>query len=85
MSGPSNLFQEKSPEPALTIDNNPLTFVSSANILCIKIQNDLRWDEQVGDMQNKTNCRLYMLRILKKFGFIKGGLSVVYKGYVRPL
>ena len=26
-----------------------------------------------------------MLRILKKFGFNKDELSVVYKGYVRPL
>ena len=36
-------------------------------------------------MQKKTNGRLQMLRTLKKFGFNKDELAVVYKGYVRPL
>ena len=29
--------------------------------------------------------RLFMLRSLKRFGFIKSKLVTVYKGYIRPL
>ena len=33
----------------------------------------------------KANSRLFMLRTLKRFGFTKDELSVVYSGYVRPI
>ena len=78
-------FKRNPPIPALTIDHNPLPFVSFAKILGIKIQNDLKWDHQVSDMMKKTNSRLYMLRTLKKFGFTTDELIAVYKGYVRPM
>ena len=36
-------------------------------------------------MISKTNRRLYMLRMLKMFGFKNDELITVYKGYIRPL
>ena len=36
-------------------------------------------------MLKKTNRRLYMLRALKRFGFDRKDLEVVYKCYVRPV
>ena len=36
-------------------------------------------------MISKTNPRLYLLRMLKGFGFKKDELITVYLGYIRPL
>ena len=36
-------------------------------------------------MISKTNRRLYMLRMFKRFGFKKDELITVYEGYIRPL
>jgi DNA-binding transcriptional regulator of glucitol operon len=78
-------FMRNPPQPALSIGNVPLNLVNSAKILGIWIQNDLKWDTHVHEMLKKVNRRLYMLRTLKRFGFNSNELSVVYKGYVRPL
>ena len=49
------------------------------------IQNDLKWDKNISEISIKTNRRLYMLRMLTKFGFNTQELVAVYKGYIRPL
>lgn len=71
--------------PVLKINDCPLNFVHSAKILEVWLQNDLAWDRNISEMISKTNRRLYMLRILKWFGFTKCELITVYKGYIRPL
>ena len=78
-------FMKEVPTPSITIDDVPLNFVKSAKILCIWIQDDLKWSKQVHEMLKKVNKRLYMLRTLKRFGFNADELAVTYKGYVRPL
>ncbi|XP_072039057.1 uncharacterized protein [Amphiura filiformis] len=63
----------------------PLSFVSSAKVLGIWLQTDLKWDGQVDHMWKNSNRRLFMLRSLKKFGFITSELVTVYRGYIRPM
>ncbi len=78
-------FRKDAPPPCVSIDNVPLNFVNSAKILGVWIQDDLKWDKHVQEMLKKVNCRMYMLRTLKRFGFSPEELIVTYKGYVRPL
>ena len=79
-------FKRDVPTPSvLEINNTPLDYVTDAKILGIWIQNDLKWDKNIFEITKKANRRLYMLRMLKKFGFNHDELIIVYKGYIRPL
>ena len=78
-------FCKHPPTPTLSIGTTALKFVSSAKILGIHIQEDLKWDSQIDHVYKKASKRLYMIRNLKKFGFNKSELLPVYTGYVRPL
>ena len=69
----------------LKIGQSVLAFVSSAKVLGVWLQNDLKWDTQVNYMNKNAAERLFMLRSLKRFGFNKSELVTVYKGYIRPL
>jgi hypothetical protein len=73
------------PTSVLKINDTPLEFVDDAKILGIWIQNDLKWDKNICEITKKANRRLYMLRMLKKFGFNHEELITVYRGYIRPL
>ena len=79
-------FKTNVPPPTeLKINGCSLSFVDHAKILGIWLQHDLTWDKNISEMISKTNRRLYMLRMLKRFGFKKDELITVYKGYIRPL
>ena len=69
----------------LKIGDEILPYVDKAKVPGLIIQNDLRWDAQIDDMHSKGNKRLFMLRSLKKFGFDREELIVVYKSYLRPI
>ena len=69
----------------LKIGSDPLSHVTEAKVLGVYLQNDLKWDTQINNMIMKANRRLFMLRTLKRFGFDKDELCVVYSGYVRPI
>ena len=56
-----------------------------AEIMGVWLQHDLSWDKYISEMVSKTNRHLYMLRMLKRFGFKKDELITVYKGYICPL
>jgi hypothetical protein len=73
------------PPTELKINGSSLSFVNHSKILGVWLQHDLCWDKNVSEMISKTNRRLYMLKMLKRFGFKKDELITVYKGYVRPL
>ena len=74
------------PQPTvLKINGSPLSFVDHAKILGVWLQHDLAWDKNISEIISKTNRRLYMLKMLKRFGFNKDELTTVYKGYIRPL
>ena len=78
-------FKTDDPHPT-EINGCSLNFVDHAKILGVWLQHDLSRDENISEMISKTNRRLYMLRMLKRFGFKKDELiTTVYKGYIHPL
>ena len=86
MSSLQICFKIDVPHPTeLKINGCSLNFVDHAKILGVWLQHDLSWDKNISEMISKTNRRLYMLRMLKRFGFKKDKLITVYKGYIRPL
>ena len=79
-------YKREAPTPAvLKINEFPLQYVNQAKILGVWIQNDLKWNKNILETSIKINRKLYMLRVLKKFGFTLPELVTVYKGYIRPL
>ena len=54
--------------------------VRQIKILGIWIQDNLKWDKNITEITKKANRRLYMLRMLKKFGFNHQELITGYKG-----
>ena len=78
-------MQDPPPHPDLKIGPSQLSFASSAKILGIWLQDDLKWDTQIDHMCKNANKRLFMLRSLKRFGFHTSELVTVYRGYIRPL
>ena len=73
------------PHAELSITGVPLSFVTEAKILGVWLQNDLQWDKNTNEIAKKANQKLYMLRLLKRFGFNDDELFSVYKCYVRPI
>ena len=67
------------PCPDLKIGQSVLAFVSSAKVLGVWLQNDLKWDTQVNYMNKNAAKRLFMLRSLKRFGFSKSELVTVLR------
>ena len=63
----------------------PLQDVSSAKILGVHINSDLKWDSHVSSMLKKANGRLYMLKLLKHFNLPRDDLITIFSGFVRPL
>ena len=80
-----NFGKTEPPFSDLKIGSESLAYVEKAKVLGMWLQNDLKWDTQVSNMLVKANRRLFMLRSLKKFGFDKDELLVVYKSYLRPV
>ncbi len=78
-------FKTKPPPHAeLNIAGVPLNFVSEEKVLGVWLQNDLRWEKNIHGISKKANQKLYMLRLLKRFGFNDDKLISIYKNYVRP-
>ena len=69
----------------LSLCNEPLHETDCVKILGVHITSDLKWDVQVNDMLKRANGRLYMLKVLQKFGLSVEDLITVYVGYIRPL
>ena len=65
------LLRDPPPHPDLKIGQSVLAFVSTAKVLGVWLQNDLKWDTQVNYMNKNAAKRIFMLRSLKRFGFNK--------------
>ena len=78
-------MRDPPPHPDLKIGQSVLAFVSTAKVLGVWLQNDLKWDTQSELHEQKAAKHPFMLRSLKRFGFNKSELVTVYKGYIRPL
>ena len=78
-------MRDPPPHPDLKLGQSVLAFVSTAKVLGVWLQNDLKWDTQVSYMNKNAAKRLVMLCSLNRSGFNKSELVTVYKGYIRPL
>ena len=78
-------MRDPPPHPDLKISQSVLAFVSTAKVLGVWLQNDLKWDTQENYMNKNVVKGLFMLRFLKCYGFNKPELVTVYKDYIRPL
>ena len=72
-------MRDPPPHLDLKIGHSLLAFVSTAKVLGVWLQKDLKWDTQVDYMNKNANKRLFMLRFLKRFGFNKSELISVYR------
>ena len=80
-----SFMKEPPPQFPLTIGNDILKVVSQAKILGLLLQNNLKWDAHILDLEKRCNRKLYMLRSLKKFNLPIRDLITVYCGYIRPV
>ncbi len=71
-------------EQPLNIDKVPLQVVSSAKILGVHVNADLKWNNHISQVLKKANSRLYMLKLLKHFNLPTNDLVTIYSGFVRP-
>ena len=78
-------MRNPSPHLDLKIGTKSLSFVPSAKVLGIWLQEDLKCDPQMDHLCKNANKRLFMLRNLKRFGFNTYELITVYRGYIRPI
>ena len=79
------LYEDPPPHLDLKIGTKSLSVVSSAKVLGIWLQEDLKWDSQIDHLCKNANKRLFMLRTLKRFSFNPSELITVYRGYIRPI
>lgn len=63
----------------------PLQIVDNAKILGLHVSSDLKWNMQVSEMLKKSNGRLYLLKLLKRFNLPLDDLITIFTGFVRPL
>ena len=72
------------PPPPLTLNNCPLTTVSSFKLLGVTIDDRLTWNAHTTNIVNSASFRLYMLRRLKTFGLPSSELVNIYKTFILP-
>ena len=72
-------------QTSIILENCLLETVSEVKLLGITIQNNLKWDAHIKDIEKRASAKLYMLRSLVKYGLPKEDLITVFVGYIRPL
>ncbi|KAI8511319.1 hypothetical protein Bbelb_104190 [Branchiostoma belcheri] len=71
--------------PPLRIDSSVLSVVPCLKILGLRLQSDLRWNEQVNHMSANAARKLFILKRLRKFNLSQNELLIIYTAYIRPL
>ena len=72
-------------QTSIILENCLLETVSEVKLLGITIQNNLKWDAHIKDIEKRASAKLHMLRSLVKYGLPKEDLITVFVGYIRPL
>ena len=67
------------------MENTPIERVTNAKLLGVIISNDLKWSEQVKNINAKASRRLFYLRCLKRAGLTESDLRRVYTTLIRPV
>ena len=59
--------------------------MTQVKLLGVIIQNDLKWEAHISDIEKRANAKLYMLRSLVKYGLSREDLIAIFIGYIRPI
>ena len=71
--------------PPVILEGTAIKQVSEANLLGVKLNKKLNWDDHVDALVKKAYPRLHYLRLLKRAGVAPAQLVTVYKSLVRSL
>ena len=80
-----NFMRDPPEQQTVFIGDHVLSKVNNAKVLGIFIQDDLKWETHVQNIEKRANGKLYMLRLLKRYGVPRHDLLTVFTGYIRPL
>ncbi len=67
------------------VNEVPVDTVKSARLLGVIVNSQLTWDDHVNSIITKASSRLWLLRSLRKFGFTKIELTLLYKSSIIPI
>ncbi len=67
------------------VNEAPVDIVKSARLLGVIVNSQLTWDDHINSIINKASSRLWILRSIRKFGFTKNELTLLYKSSIIPI
>ena len=67
------------------MQNQIISECQQVKLLGVIIRSDLKWNDHVDHIVSKASRKLYLLRILKRFGMPASDLITVFSSYIRPI
>ena len=80
-----NFSQNNVPPQNLTLNNNLIPTVKKLQLLGVIITDDLKWSENTLHVCDKVSRKLFILCLLKQFGFSKDELIIAWTTMIRPV
>ena len=80
-----SFFQDQPDVPRLCIEGLPLELVHSFKVLGLKLNDKLKWQENVEILVKKAAKRLYILRVLSRISVPSADLLTIYFSLVRSI
>ena len=71
--------------PHLKIDDQQLELLTTHKVLCLVIQNNLKWNNHIASTVTKASKRLLILRVLRRGGVEINDLITFYIALIRSL
>ena len=71
--------------PHLKIDDQQLELLTAHKVLCLVIQNILKWNNHIKSTATKASKRLHILRVLRRGGIEINDLIAIYIALIRSL
>ena len=79
-------FKKQKPKfDPILINNAQIESVTSANLVSVNLQSDLKWDINTQNILKKAEKRLFFLKRLKQAKASKDDLMKFYLGVIRPV
>ena len=80
-----NFSQNNTPPQNLILNGNIIPSVSKIKLLGVIITDDLKWSENTLHVCSKVNRKLFILCLLKQFGFTREELVIAWTTIIRPV
>ena len=69
----------------LKIDDQQLESVTSHKVLCLALQSNLKWNNDIESIVTNASKRLHILWVLRRGGIESNDLINIYTALIRPL